>query len=157
MGALPNRDSVWIAVKFSHLVNFPPEVLSSFRYLISSRILGRSLCTVFALVIASFFIQSTSIFSLPICRDSNGTYSFMWNPNHTEDWNSIARNTTLWPLGGMSGDRTRVSRVESEHQTHSATKGFGDFKILSLQELVVISTLFKVIHFLPSQRTINAS
>ena len=24
-------------------------------------------------------------FTLPICRDSNGTYSFMWNPNHTED------------------------------------------------------------------------
>ena len=24
-------------------------------------------------------------FTLPICRDSNGTYSFMQNPNHTED------------------------------------------------------------------------
>ena len=25
------------------------------------------------------------VFTLPICWDSNGTYSFMWNPNHTED------------------------------------------------------------------------
>ena len=91
----------------------------------SSRILGEILCTVLCVLLLpsfSFYIQSTSIFSLPICRDSNGTYSFMWNPNHTEDWNSITRNTTLWPLGGMSGDRTRVSRVESEHETRSATK-----------------------------------
>ena len=32
----------------------------------SSRILGRCLCTVFALVIAPFFIQSTSVFTSPI-------------------------------------------------------------------------------------------
>ena len=47
----------------------------------SLRILGE----IFVLSIARvffFYIQSTSIFTLPICQDSNGTYSFMWNPNH---------------------------------------------------------------------------
>ena len=43
---------------------------------------------------------------LPICQDSNGTYRFMWNLNHNGGWNSITRNTTFWPLGGMRGGRT---------------------------------------------------
>ena len=38
----------------------------AYKFYNSPRILGRSLCTVFALVIAPFFIQSTSVFMLPI-------------------------------------------------------------------------------------------
>ena len=72
-------------------------------------------CACYSSLLSLSISSLPQFFTLPICRDSNRTYSFMWNPNHTEDWNSITRSTTLWPLAGTSGDRTHVSRVESDH------------------------------------------
>ena len=44
----------------------------------------------------------------------------MWNPNHTEEWNSVARNTTLWPLGGMGIEPASLGRRASTEPTLSA-------------------------------------
>ena len=154
MGALPNRDSVWIAVRFSHFVNFPPEVLSSFRYLISSHLIEdigeifvHRFCACYSSLLYPVYLN---FFVTNLSGQQRDLQLYVESEPHRGLKFYHQKYNPLTPWWNERRSNPRLSGRER------ATKGFGDL-ILSLQELVFISTLFKVIHFLPSQRTINAS
>ena len=85
---------------------------------------GDLCCTVFALVITPFFIQSTSVFTLPIFVGTATGPTALCGIRTTPRIEILSPEIQPSnPLVGMSGDRTRVSRVESEYHTRSATKG----------------------------------